>query len=77
MTELASEQREFLDQLLANLAQAAPSPSSQLIQGRSAADVIVAVDPIAFLNELKRFFDGQTLLSREEFIQIAKRCQSP
>jgi len=75
MTELVTEQREFLDQLLGTLAQAIPHASPQPIQERSAAAVIGAIDPIAFLNELNRFFDSQTLLSREEFFRIAERCQ--
>jgi hypothetical protein len=75
LTELASEQKEFLDQLLATLSQAAPVPIPTLIQERSAADVISAVDPIPFLNELRRFFDSKTTLSREEFFRIADRCQ--
>jgi len=75
MTELVTEQREFLDQLLGTLAQAIPYASPQPIQERSAAAVIGAIDPIAFLNELNRFFDSQTLLSRKEFFRIAERCQ--
>jgi hypothetical protein len=35
----------------------------------------VGADPIAFLNELKRFFDSKPLLSREEFYRIAKLCR--
>jgi hypothetical protein len=35
----------------------------------------VGADPIAFLNELKRFFDSKAILSREEFFRIAKLCQ--
>lgn len=77
MTELAPEQRELLDQLLGNLAQAAPSPITQVVPERSAADVIAAVDPIPFLQELRRFFDSKTTLSRDEFFRIADRCQRP
>ena len=77
LTELAPEQRGFLDQLLATLSQAAPASTPQVIQERSAADVIAAVDPIPFLNELRRFFDSKTTLSREEFFRIADRCQRP
>ncbi len=77
MTDLAPEQREFLDQLLAILAQAAPVASPQLVQERTAADAVAAVDPIPFLNELRRFFSSKTTLSREEFIAIADRCRRP
>lgn len=77
MTELAPEPQEFLDQLLGRLAQAAPLSSTQMIQERSAADVIAAVDPIPFLQELRRFFDTKATLSREEFFRIADRCQRP
>lgn len=75
LTELAPEQSEFLDQLLATLAQTALSPSTQLIQERTVGDVLAAVDPLPFLNELRRFFDGRTTISRDEFIRIADRCQ--
>jgi len=77
LTELAPEQREFLDQLLATLVQAAPAATPQLVQERTAADVVAAVDPIPFLNELRRFFDSKATLSREEFLRIADRCQRP
>jgi hypothetical protein len=77
ISELAPEERQFLDKLLATLAQAAPVASSQLVPERTAADAIAAVDPIPFLNELRRFFASKTTLSREEFIRIADRCQRP
>jgi len=77
ISELAPEEREFLDQLLAILAQAAPVASPQLVPERTAADAMAAVDPIPFLNELRRFFASNTTLSREEFIRIADRCQRP
>jgi hypothetical protein len=77
MTDLAPEQREFLNQLLGTLSQASAVPAPQLVQERSAADVIAAVDPIPFLNELRRFFDSKSPLPREEFFRIADRCQRP
>jgi hypothetical protein len=77
LTELPPEQKELLDQLLSKLSQTAPVPSPQLIQERSAAEALAAVDPISFLNELRRFFDSKVILSREEFFQIADRCQRP
>lgn len=77
MTDLAPEQREFLDHLLAILSQTDPLAAPQLVQERTAADAVAAVDPIPFLNELRRFFTNKTTLSREEFIRIADRCQRP
>jgi hypothetical protein len=77
LTDLAPEQREFLDQLLATLAQGTLTATPQLVQERTAANAIATVDPIPFLEELGRFFTGKSTLSREDFIRIADRCQRP
>ena len=77
ITELDPAQRQSLDELLAALAATANVSSSQLVQERTAADAVDAVDPIPFLDELRRFFKSKTALTREEFIRIADRCQRP
>jgi hypothetical protein len=77
ITELAPDQREFLDELLSALAAGTNISTSQLVQERTAADAVAAVDPIPFLHELRRFFTSKTTLTRDEFIRIADRCQRP
>ena len=77
ITDLAPAQRQFLDELLATLAATANGSTSQLVQERTAADAVAAVDPIPFLDELRRFFTSKATLTREEFIRIADRCQGP
>ncbi len=75
ITEIAPDQKLLLEQLLATLAKANNLAKPEVTQDCSAADMIVEAEPIAFLNELKRFFDSKALLSREEFFRIAKRCR--
>jgi hypothetical protein len=74
LTELAPEQRELLEQLLATLAHVVPPAAPELVQERTAENVLGAVDPVPFLEELQRFFTGKPNLSREEFFRIADRC---
>lgn len=75
LTEIAPDQKVLLEQLLSTLANATTLPNPEVTPGSSAAETFVAADPIPLLNELKRFFDSQATLSREEFFRIAKRCR--
>lgn len=75
--EIAPDQRALLEQLLAALSKIANPAQPETTPHHSTEDLFVGADPIAFLNELKRFFDGKPLLSREEFYRIAKLCHRP
>lgn len=75
LTEIAPDQKVLLEGLLSTLAKTTTVSNPEVAQDSSAAETLVAADPIAFLNELKRFFDSKALLSREEFLRIAKRCR--
>lgn len=75
ITELPHEQREFLDQMLALLAQDKAAPGPPVIPEKAAAHTFAAVDATALLNELQRFFHDHPALSREEFYRIADRCR--
>jgi hypothetical protein len=75
MTEIEPDQKVLLEQLLSALAKSSSSSQPEAAPHNSANDLFVGADPIAFLNDLKRHFDGKPLLSREEFFRIAKLCQ--
>ena len=75
ITEIAPDQKMLLEQLLSALAKSTNPSQPEPIPHDSSTDLFVGADPIAFLNELKRYFDGKALLSREEFFRIAKLCQ--
>ena len=75
ITEIEPDQKVLLEQLLSALAKNSSSSQPEATPHNSANDLFVGADPIAFLNELKRHFDGKPLLSREEFFRIAKLCQ--
>ncbi len=75
ITEIAPDQRVLLQQLLSTLANSNTVAIPEVIRDSSGVDILTEAEPIAFLTELKHFFDGKGLLSREEFFQIAKRCR--
>ncbi|MBI3475502.1 MAG: PilZ domain-containing protein [Acidobacteria bacterium] len=75
ITDMAPEQRAFLEQLLATLAQATTVANPLSAKENTAADVVAAAEPITLLDEIRRFFDKNGALSREEFLRIAARCQ--
>jgi hypothetical protein len=75
MSEIEPDQKVLLEQLLSALAKSSSSSQPEATPYNSANDLFVGADPIAFLNDLKRHFDGKPLLSREEFFRIAKLCQ--
>ena len=75
ITEIAPDQKLLLEQLLSALAKTTNPSQPEATPHNSANDLFVGADPIAFLNELKRFFDSKALLSREEFFRIAKLCR--
>jgi hypothetical protein len=75
ITEIEPDQKALLEQLLSALAKSSSSSQPEATPHNSANDLFVGADPIAFLNDLKRPFDGKPLLSREEFFRIAKLCQ--
>jgi hypothetical protein len=75
LTEVLADQREFLDQLLATLAEANAVTTSEEHQEKAATETLAGVDTVVLVNELRRFFTGKSVLSREEFIRIAERCQ--
>ena len=75
MTEIEPDQKVLLEQLLFALAKSKNPSQPESTPHDSGTDLFVGADPIAFLNELKRYFDGKALLSREEFFRIAKLCQ--
>lgn len=75
ITDMAPEQRVFLEQLLATLAQATTVANPLSAKESIGADVLAAADPIALLQEIRRFFEKNVALSREEFLRIAARCQ--
>ena len=75
ISQIAPDQKALLEQLLAGLAKIATGASPNRSTDTTANDLFVGAEPIAFLNELKRHFDGNAVLSREEFFRIAKRCQ--
>ncbi len=75
LTQIAPDQRVLLEQLLAALAKIATADRPDVTTDSAAADLFVRAEPIAFLNELKHYFDSKAVLSREEFFRIAKQCQ--
>ena len=75
ITEIEPDQKVLLEQLLSALAKTNNLSNPEVTPQHSANDLFVGADPIAFLNELKRFFDSKAILSREEFFRIAKLCQ--
>jgi hypothetical protein len=74
MTEIEPDQKVLLEQLLSALAKSNDLSQPEVTPHHSAIDLFVGADPVAFLHELKRYFDSKALLSREEFFRIAKLC---
>jgi PilZ domain len=75
LTKVEPGQQAQLEQLLAAVAGKNAAPDPALTQDRGPTDAVAAAEPAAFLAEIKQFFDSRRILSREEFFQIAKRCQ--
>lgn len=75
ISEIAPDQKVLLEQLLSTLAKTSSLAPPEATPVTSAAEMIVEAEPIALLNELGRFFDSKTNLSREEFFRVAKRCR--
>ena len=69
------DQRALLEQLLATLASATTVPNPLIARERNTADAVAAAEPITLLTEIRRFFDKNGALSREEFLRIAERCK--
>jgi PilZ domain len=74
IAEIEPDQRVLLEQLIATLSQSSSLPPAAATP-HSSADILAEAEPIAFLNELMRFFDSKALLSRDEFFRIAKHCR--
>ena len=76
-TEIVADQKALLERLLTALAKLTNASQPEATSHNSTEDVFVGADPLPFLNELKRYFDGKPVLSREEFFRIAKLCPRP
>ena len=76
-TEIVADQKALLERLLTALAKLTNASQPEATPHNSTEDAFVGADPIPFLNELKRYFDGKPVLSREEFFRIAKLCPRP
>ena len=73
-TEIAHEQEANLEQLLSTLAEHRGPPIADpgLSEEDGVREAVAAAAPNALLDEIVRFFAVNRLLSREEFIRIAK-----
>ncbi|MBI3646751.1 MAG: PilZ domain-containing protein [Acidobacteriales bacterium] len=74
LTEIEPGQQTQLEQLLSAVAGQNTAADPTLVQDRG-VPAKAAAEPTAFLEEIKRFFDTHLILSREEFLQIAKGCR--
>jgi PilZ domain len=75
LAETNLDQRALLEQLLATLASATTVPNPLIAREKNTTDAVAAAEPITLLTEIRRFFDKNGALSREEFLRIAERCQ--
>jgi hypothetical protein len=73
-TAIAPEQEKSLEQLLATLAEhpRPPVADPSVTEENGAREAVAAAAPNALLDEIVRFFAVNGLLSREEFIRIAR-----
>jgi len=76
-TDIAPDQKVLLERLLSALGNVSTLPQVATASSNSTEEAFVGADPIPFLNELKRYFDGKPVLSREEFFRIARLCPRP
>lgn len=76
-TEIVADQKALLERLLSALGKVSNASQLEATPSSSSEDSFVGADPIPFLNELKRYFDGKPVLSREEFFRIARMCPRP
>jgi hypothetical protein len=76
-TEIVADQKALLERLLSALGKVSNVSQLEASLPSSSEDSFVGADPIPFLNELKRYFDGKPVLSREEFFRIARQCPRP
>ncbi|HWZ83106.1 MAG TPA: PilZ domain-containing protein [Terriglobales bacterium] len=74
LRDVDPEQRLILEKLLATLASATTVPNPLVSREKSAAEAVASAEPISLLNEIRRFFEKNGALSREEFLRIAERC---
>jgi hypothetical protein len=74
LTEIEPGQQTQLEQLLSAVAGQNTVADPTLLQDRGVPDK-AAAEPTVFLEEIKRYFDTHLILSREEFLQIAKCCR--
>ena len=77
LSAIEADQRTLLEQLLATLARATTVTNPLVEGGQSAADAILAADPVAVCNEIRSHFERNSSLSRVDFIRIAERCRRP
>jgi len=78
-TEIADEDRARLKDLLRSLSQPSvimgPGISSSLSQGGRTESVPVISDPVAAVRAVVEYFDGRSMLMRDEFLQILRNSQ--
>ncbi|MFI5113879.1 MAG: PilZ domain-containing protein [Terriglobales bacterium] len=76
-TEIAPEQEASLEQLLSALAEHRGPPIADpgLKEESGVRETVAAAAPNALLDEIVRFFAVNRLLSREEFIRIARQAR--
>lgn len=75
LSNLEPAQQTQLEQLLSAIVGQNAGTDPALATGSAAQNLSTAIEPGAFLEEMRRFFVNHQLLSREEFLRIAQRCR--
>ena len=75
LTNLEPGQQAQLEQLLAAVVGQNSLPDPALARENAVHEVAGTAEPLVLVEELRRHFLNHPMLSREEFFQIARRCQ--
>lgn len=75
LSNLEPGQQAQLEQLLAAVVGQNSLPDPALTRENAVHEAASTAEPLAVVEELRRHFLSHPMLSREEFFQIARRCQ--
>lgn len=75
LSNLEPGQQAQLEQLLAAVVGQNAMPDPALTRENLVQEAVGTAEPVALVEELRRYFVNHPILSREEFFQITRRCQ--
>lgn len=75
LTDLEPGQQAQLEKLLAAVVGQNSLPDPALTRENAVHEAVGTAEPVALVEELRRYFFNHPVLSREDFFQLTRRCQ--